>query len=354
LLFIGFSQLMIAYGRTVRERAGCNSTEFAMSMIWRFACNIAPRFVATVTPTDNFSISGGFNRYYDAANLAYAIRNQQPRVISYTRTPSSTGVVSDFPTTPTQTYYTLDASDLKTPYTDEFTASINFTDPLTEGDWRFRYLHRSSRDQYSTQTPTSTSYVLTNNGEGSYDSFTAEYAKELPAASWNPADESVLSASVTWADRNVSADSYFVDEEDLEDRISYKGRSYTQAGFNVVTGNMDIPLRAQVGLSGSFFDERLTLGLSANYNFAYDGVEDTGETESIDGVQHDIWEDKAFASVLTVDLSGSYKFASVEDHGLTLNFKVVNLLNELGNATSSTSNPWVIGRTLWVGASAEF
>jgi hypothetical protein len=310
--------------------------------------------VATVTPIEDFSISGGFNRYYDAANLSYAIRNQQPRITTFSRTPSSTGVVGDFTTTPTQTYYTLDAEDLKTPYTDEFTAGIDFTDPLTGGDWRFRYLHRSSRDQYASQTPTNTSYVLTNNAKGSYDSFTAEYAKELPTASWNPADNSLLAASITWADKNVSADSYFFDEDDLENRISYKGTSYTQAGFKAVTGNMDIPLRAQVGLSGSFFDERLTLGLSANYNFAYDGVEDTDDTESIDGVLHDIWDDKAFAAVLTVDLSGSYKFASVDDHGMTLNFKVVNLFNELGNAKSSNGNPWVIGRTLWVGASAEF
>jgi hypothetical protein len=316
--------------------------------------NIAPRLVATVTPTEDFRISGGYNRYYDAANLAYAIRNQQPRVVTYTRTPSSTGVVNDFTTTPTQTYYTLDASDLKTPYTDEFTAALEFVDPLTEGNWRLRYMHRSSKDQYASATPTNTSYVLTNNAEGSYDSFTAEYVKELPTATWNPAENSVFSASITWADNNVSANSYFVDEDDLENRISYKGVSYTQAGFNAVTGNMDIPLRAQVGLSGSFFEERLTLGLSAKYNFAYDGVADSGDTEEIDGVTHDIWEDKAFDGVLTVDLSGSYKVAAVDDHGLTLNFKVVNVFNETGNATATDSNPWVIGRTLWVGASAEF
>jgi hypothetical protein len=37
-----------------------------------------------------------------------------------------------------------------------------------------------------------------------------------------------------------------------------------------------------------------------------------------------------------------------------MNFKVVNLFNELGNATAQDKQPWVIGRTLWVGASAEF
>lgn len=316
--------------------------------------NIAPRLVATVTPIEDFSISGGYNRYYDAANLAYAIRDQQPRTINYNRNPTITGDVGDFTTTPTQTYYSFDASNLNTPYTDEFTAAIHFTDPLTEGAWRLRYIHRNSRDQYATSKASTTEYVLTNGADGSYDSVTAEYAKELPTAAWNPADNSALSASITWADNNVSSNSYFVEDDDLEERISYKGQSYTRAGFNVVTGNMDIPLRGQVGLSGSFFDERLTLGLTANYNFAYDGVSETGDTEDIDGIQHEIWEDKAFDAVLTVDLSGSYKVASIDEHGMTLNFKVVNLFNELGNATSESGQPWVIGRTLWVGASAEF
>jgi hypothetical protein len=316
--------------------------------------NIAPRLVATVTPIEEFSISGGYNRYYDAANLAYAIRDQQPRQITYTRTPSSTGVVGNFTTNPTQTYYSFDATELETPYTDEFTAGIDFTDPLTQGDWRFRYIHRNSRDQYATTKASTTEYVLTNGADGTYDSVTAEYAKELPTAAWNPADSSLFSASITWADSNVSSNSYFVEEDELEERISYQGQSYTKAGFNVVTGNMDIPLRAQVGLSGSFFDERLTLGVSANYNFAYDGVADTGDTEDVDGIQHEIWDDKAFDAVLTVDLAGSYKVASIDEHGLTLNFKVVNLLNELGNATTENAQPWVIGRTVWVGASAEF
>lgn len=316
--------------------------------------NIAPRLVATVTPMEELAISGGYNRYYDAANLAYAIRDQQPRVITYTRTPSSTGVVGNFSTTPAQTYYSLDASDLETPYTDEFTAAIKLVDPITDGDWRLRYIHRSSRDQYSSATPTNSSYVLTNNAEGSYDSVSAEYVKELPTADWNPAEDAELSASITWAHRYVSADSYFADEDELEERIAYKGMSYTQAGFDAVKGNMDIPLRAQIGISGSFFDERLLLGLSANYNFAYDGVAETGDTEDIDGIQHDVWDDKAFDAVLTVDIAGSYKVASIDDHGLTVNFKVVNLFNELGNATAQDKQPWVIGRTLWVGASAEF
>jgi outer membrane receptor protein involved in Fe transport len=44
----------------------------------------------------------------------------------------------------------------------------------------------------------------------------------------------------------------------------------------------------------------------------------------------------------------------VDEHGMSLNFKVINLFNEIGNATASNDNRWVVGRTFWVGASAEF
>jgi hypothetical protein len=135
----------------------------------------------------------------------------------------------------------------------------------------------------------------------------AEYVKELPTAEGNPTEDAELSASITWAHRYVWADSYFADEDEFEERIAYKGMSYTPAGFDAVKGNMDIPLRAQIGISGGFFDERLLLGLSANYNFASDGVAATGDTEDIDAIQHDVWDDKAFDAVLTVDLAGSYR-----------------------------------------------
>ncbi len=316
--------------------------------------NIAPRLVATVTPTEDFSISGGYNRYFDGQNLAYAIRDQQPRVRTYIRSNDAGGVVSDSWSSPTETFYSNKASDLDTPYADEFAAGINWTDPWTDGEWRLRYVYRESKSQYASETVASNSRVLTNNASGSYKSASLEYAKELPVSGFAHTDGAMLSASLTWADRNVSADSYFYDEDDLEDRIYYNGQSYTNGGFNVVTGNLDIPLKAELAVSGSFLEERLKLGVAAKFNFAYDGVAYTDENVTIDGVQHEIWQDKAFDAMLTVDVSGSYKVASVDDHGVTLNFKVINLFNEIGNATSSTTTPWVIGRTFWVGASAEF
>lgn len=316
--------------------------------------NVAPRLVATLTPTEELSITGGYNRYYNGASLSHAIRDQQPRTITYTRNPSNTtSIVGDFGTA-TQTYYTTSASNLKTPYTDELSAAISWTDPLTDGQWRFRYIDRQSKDQYASITSNENSHILTNTASGEYQSFTGEYVKDLPTLGLNQLDNAAISASLTWSANSLTSDSYFADEDDLEERIYYKGQSYTQGGFNVVTGNMDIPLRAQMGLTSRWFEDRLQLGVAANYNFAYRGVEDTEDTITVDGINHAIWEDKDFSAVLTVDLIGSYKVWQGGDGGLTLNFKVSNLFNELGNAKADTDTPWVAGRTLWVGASAEF
>ncbi len=316
--------------------------------------NLAPRLVATVSPSDDLDISGGFNRYYAGVNLAYAVRDQQPRTQLYRRTDTG-GVVGDT-WTPTGTtgVYSNSASELNTPYADEFTAGIRWNDPWIDAEWRLRYMHRWSKDQYATEEVASNTRVLTNSASGNYQSVTAEFYKELPTDLIPAMDVGGLSASLSWEDRNVSTNSYFDDEDELETRIYYNGQSYSQGSFDVVTGNMDIPLKAQVGLSGSFFEERLNLGVAAKYNFAYDGVADSGETDVIDGIEHELWEDRAFDAVLTVDLSGSYKVASVDDHSMTLNFKVINLFNELGNAKASNDKPWVIGRTFWVGASAKF
>lgn len=75
--------------------------------------NISPRFVATVTPVDSVSFSGGYNRYYDGQSLAYAVREIQPRAQTYTRTRSSIGLVGDTWTMGTVTgNYANRASDI--------------------------------------------------------------------------------------------------------------------------------------------------------------------------------------------------------------------------------------------------
>ncbi|MCX8997916.1 TonB-dependent receptor plug domain-containing protein [Rhizobiaceae bacterium BDR2-2] len=312
--------------------------------------DIAPRVVATVTPWDDFSISAGFNRYYDAQSLSYAIRDKQPRMQTYIRTRDG-AVIDDTWRLLQDTIYANSASDLKTPYTDEITFGLSGTEPLLGGQWRLRFLDRRARDQYASET-TGTGAILTNDGRGAYQSVSAEYSRELDVHA-KGLEQLFFNASVTWSKREVSNSSYFDDSLD-EDYVWYKNRSHTLAGFSVVTGNMDIPLRMQAGLSSTWLDNALQVDLSANYNLGYTGVKYTDQNITVDGRFHQIWEDFDFDPTLTVDLAASYAVYQKEDTNLTLNVRVNNLFNETGNATATVTNPWLIGRTVWVGAKATF
>lgn len=315
--------------------------------------DLAPRLVATVTPWEGFSISAGANRYYDAQTLAFAIRDKQPRSQSYTRTASGANVGDTWTPGPANSYVNT-AAGLKTPYTDELTLGIAGVEPLLGGDWRVRFLDRRAKDQLATQAATSSGpAVLTNDGTGAYQALSAEYSRELQTPPVPGMDGLTFNTSITWAKKEVSNNSYF--EEDLDDEyVWYKGRSYTQKGFNVVTGNMDIPLRLQAGLSSAFMDEALQVDLSANYNFAYTGVKFTNVNINVNGKTHEVWGDYDFRPTLTFDLAASYTAYRQDDRSLSFNIKVENLFNQTGNATASTDNPWLIGRTVWAGAKATF
>jgi len=314
--------------------------------------NLAPRIVATVTPFDDFSVSAGFNRYYNGATLAYALRESLPRNANYSR--GNTGsVVGTWNPGTSFTPYENRASDLDTPYNDEMTFGISGKDPLLDGQWRVRFLDRRSKDQFATEKVSTYVNNLTNGGHGAYQSVTGEYSKELDTGNIEKLDALSFNASITWARNEMSNNSYF--ENNLEDEyILYKDHSYSKAGFEVVTGNKDIPLRLQAGFASSWFDNRLNVDVSANYNFAYRGVRDTGETVTLVGLQHDVYEDYDFSPTLTLDLSTSYEVYKNEDRGLMLNMKIGNLFNETGNATTNNARPWSIGRTVWVGAKATF
>lgn len=231
---------------------------------------------------------------------------------------------------------------------------MTIKDSFTDGQWRFRYMNRQLRDQYATADLGKNVYELTNSATGAYQSATAEYAQEWDVSGIQNLETLTLTASLTWSKQQRSADSYFTDEDDLLDPIYYQGRSYTLGGFSVVTGNQDIPLRAQIALDSAWMDGRLNLGMAMNYNFAYEGAADTGDTIVFNGINHDLWEDRSFKPVLTVDVGGAFTVAKKDDASLAVNFKISNVFDETGNATAGTSNPWVRGRSFWLGASATF
>lgn len=314
--------------------------------------NVAPRLVGTITPFSGLSISGGYNRYYLGETLYYALRDAQPRGQAYQRpNHDADGNVSPIYNQLGATGgYGYLASDLDTPFRDEYTAGIRIRDPFLQGQWRFRYVERFGRDLFSSVSCGSNCRELTNDGESFYRAATAEYTKMWSNLS-TPfmMSGAAITGGITWSEQTISRNTYH-DDDDSEIRILYNGQSYTPQSFTAVTGNLDIPVRVGATFATTWFNDRLFLALSAGYNFGYEGVYDTGQNEVFEGRPHDVWDDHTFKSALMLDLAG--EIAITEQAGIE--FQVNNLLNSAGNSVANNQNPWVRGRSYWVGSTVRF
>jgi hypothetical protein len=338
--------------------------------------NVAPRLAATVNPFDGISITGGFNQYYLGETAYYAIREKIPTPTVYQRTycrdvgdpaydPSCPpGTIGPFNPTGTASYqYRM--SGLDTPYDDEYTAAMNIKDPLLEGLWRLKYLERYGRDQFATVAcpGIANCFNANNDGETSYRSATAEYTKV-----WSglqniiELDAAVVTGNVTWAERSIAGSTYVANADIGSDGsvdtslIWYNGRSYRPEQFDAVTGNFDIPLRFGATVATLWFNGFLELGASAGVNLAYDGARYLNRSEPHTNpatglsASHQVWADARLHTTLKLDLSAKI---NVTENAYIEAF-ADNITNSDQNINAAVDNPWVLGRTFWVGSGLRF
>lgn len=319
--------------------------------------NVAPRFVSTVTPFDNLSFTFGANRYYSGDYITYAIHDNTGGRTSYSRSYDATsGEVGDWVAGTLTAPYRYGDGDLRTPYNDELTGAVSYDDPFSGGNWRLKYLNRQGRDQFSRSSESTTrNNILSNEGSSSYQSVTLEYTRD-----WRIQTEYLEKLGVhlagVWAQRDISNNTYF-DESIDDEYIYYGGSTYTKAGFQQVTGNLDIPLRFNLGVTSTWLEGRLRLGLSGDVVFGYTGVRDSGDdadelgiVATYDGADvstlTDVYEDYDFDTNLSLNATVGYTVAEIEGNPFDIELKVSNLLDDVSNMVSSDDNPWVRGRTI--------
>lgn len=327
--------------------------------------NVAPRLSASLEAFKGVTLTGGYGRYYANSMLAYAIRDAIPRSYNETRTDAA-GVVSSATGGPggwsdgsSASSNSSLAEDLRTPYTDEFSVGVAIEDPLLGGMLRLKGLRRFGRDQFarkenSSGSPTFTGInTLTNDGVSEYTSASLEYAKVWNGLDWGLLESVGLSGSLTWADRSASNDTYYGDNDD-DIYIYYKGVSYNGATFGAVTGNLDIPIRATLALNTVLWDGRLDLWTNANVTFGYTGVIDSGSNITFAGFVHDVYEDYRYKPTVTFNAGGTLTVAENRYGKADLEFRIDNVLDDIGNANASTSYPYKRGRSYWAGLNYTF
>lgn len=317
--------------------------------------NLAPRLAGTFTPFDWLSVTGGYNRYYLGETLYYAVRDKTPLSTGY-------GLGTDFTTVtpsagPNRKYdYTFDG--LATPYSDEYTGTVRIREPLFNGQFRFKYLERYGKDQFSTGT---SGLVLpyakiSNDGTTFYRSASAEYTK-----AWGNLQTPInlnaaaITGNVTWSEQQRSSESYLYSDNNGDGssdfKIIYNGKVYDPGEFGVITGNLDIPVRFGATLTTVWFDDLLELNVNAGVNLGYKGVAYRGVTFNFAcGGLCDVYEDKSFGATLKLDVSGRINVTQEA----AIDFHIDNLLNSDLNTVANADTPWVLGRTIWVGSSLRF
>lgn len=332
--------------------------------------NVSPRFVGTITPFKGVSVTGGFNRYYLGESLYYALRDKDSLGVTYSRAGTGYTVSSaDGALIPTGfsplavgANFVNRMGDLDTPYKDEFSGAIGVVDPVLGGQWRFRYLERYGKDQFATESCGTTCLTVSNNGTNFYRSASAEYTK-----AWDGLQNSInlnaaaLTGSFTWSQQRSSQNNYLYSSDvngdgGLDNPIWYNEQSYGRGQFNVVTGNLDIPVRFGATLATLWFDGVLELNASAGINLGYTGVYDTGGDEPhpvVPGgpdVTHDRYNPYKFGTSLRLDVSGKINVTEQA----SIQFFAQNLTSSGQQVIVTNDNPWVLGRSFWVGTGLKF
>ena len=254
-------------------------------------------------------------------------------------------------------------SQLDTPYNDEYTGAVGIKDPFLGGQLRLRYLQRYGRDEFSTASDPATCptcYSVGNSGQSTYRSASAEYGK-----SWenlrNPffLNAAAITGNVTWSKQSKSQDSYIVTADidgngtdDATYNVYYNKSVYSPGAFTAVTGNFDIPVRFGATLATVWFDDLLELNLNAAVNLGYDGVYSNGTyANAAIGCtpycnRFDPWTYKA---ALKLDLSGR---VNVNEYA-AIDFHVDNITNSTQSYVATYANPWVLGRSFWIGSTLK-
>ncbi len=318
--------------------------------------NLAPRFNTTYETDFGIDFNVGWNRYYASNLLSYALRDLSPGTVNYGRTIASSGgsayqVGAFSKRSSSRTNY--GGSGLKTPYTDEKTASISFPLPVLGGETRLKMIERKGHDQFSREASErgSTSYTLSNEGSSRYTSYSVEWVKEF--------DEPFLGGRHSfningqYGERSVSNNSYFGSSEEDED-IVYNGQLVSPDALSLITGNLDEPWLINIALYSQFDDDRLRTGLTGRYTFPYTIIADSGSNQRIGGTSYDVYEERQEKARFDLDLTLDYDLISAGKNVLTMNVSVVNVLNRAGSHTLVSSSPYRKGRTVWLGLTYSY
>ncbi len=325
--------------------------------------NIAPRFTASWEFMPEMFFTVGANRYYANNMVAYAIRAKYPNTYSYSREVNADGTVSDWELSRDRPNNSARLSELDTPYSDEYTSAITLPTPL-DGTFRVKGVLRHYRDSFSatmtesfaTETETGTyrtsDMVLNNDGKSDYRGLSVEWSGSYQNHYFN--------ANTTWSKTTSYGSENYLNTFDPNDysteMVYYQGAVRSMADIDDIQGrqNYAAPLRASVGWSANWFDEKLLTSLQVYYRGKYTSIEDTREDIEVDGNDYNVYDELDTKASTQVNFNVKYRVFDYNNHNMMLTVKVNNLLDSIPHSNTSRTNPYQKGRSFWIGVDYHY
>jgi hypothetical protein len=315
--------------------------------------NFAPRLAAGYDLHSNgkTTLIAGINRYYGGNLLTMNLAAQKIPFSKYTRGLLSSKPDPDWgaPVEGTNTF--TQTSELKTPYSDEWT--IGLQQVLWGGLLTLDYLERTGHDLLVTNKydidpdPTKVKYLKEwrNDGRSHHQEINATWSAE-----WS---NQALTITGSWQKTQGNSESYtdryINSDEELDELIRYNGKIGTKD--ELLLSDYNRPFRASIIYTAEVAS-RLSFTNTTTYRYSYKTAEKIG-TESYEGDDIDIYEDVSNDQALIFDWKFVLAVLRKKNLNLALTLDIYNVFNEKTHLGSS-DNDYELGRQIWLGASCDF
>ncbi|PIE74350.1 MAG: hypothetical protein CSA19_00195 [Deltaproteobacteria bacterium] len=317
--------------------------------------NLAPRFFVNVDlqNNDRFNIFGGYNRYYGSQILHHALKIPLLNT-TYKRTIQDRQL-QNWQQDKTSTRPPNWLGNLKTPYTDEFTAgaSANILDTLFE----VTFVNRNYKDQLrSFYDLTERNKYYTNEGETTYWGVTLNIRKDFDLGAFGQ-HIAELTATRSSTKSNYAEWIDPLGSNDLENDSAYvelNGAFVKKEELPV--GNFAAPWIVTYTHEMRFWDEKFRLLPTLRYETGGETLLSLGK--AITGP--DGGKAKRYAIIdrhdtVNVDLSAELELVHYKGNILTLEMDVMNLFDKKNILNSNPKHPsYAMGRQLYLGLKYKF
>lgn len=325
--------------------------------------DISPRLsVATALPWGT-TLTLGANRYYSRGFLGYALREKYPDSYTYQREATVSGgrqvYNDDWQLSSYSKTTRYSHSNLDTPYSNEWTAALSA--PLPWGSVRVKGILRNNKDEitrkltadsYSYVNPvtgrtnTYRNYTVSNDGESRYRGVSVEWN-----GTWR---NHSLALNGAWSKTKSNSESYYDPADALEaegDMVVFEGQLVSEADILARNRRLDFstPWNVNAALTSTWWEDRITTVLHGRWKADFERIQASGRRTTISGVSYDIWEQRQFDGWLDLGLNVQAKLVETGLGGLTAEARITNLLDALPNTATSASNPYQMGRSIWMG-----